>query len=394
MKIIFHTHEFNLKSGGPCTKRILSFVDMLTEKGHEVTILTGSHNKKSNSKSISNKYKIIYSYTMALGKKKNLYRFIEQMSFAVSSFFVGIVKLKKADFLLTTSPPPFSSITGYFLGKIKKAQVIYDVRDIWPDVALEMGSFNEKSIYFKIFKFISNFMYKHADYITTVTPRKTKKLQKRCNKKSKVWYVANGFDDNFLNFKVDRGLVKKYGLKDKFNVVYTGNIGLAQNLDALLNLAKENLYNKNIQFLIFGDGAYKTQLQKRIEDERLENVFVYEKIEYSKIYTVMKYANISFVSLKNNKMLDSVPTKMFDALGVGCPVLLLAKGDSADILSETSLGENATNYEELVQKFNYIKNNYEEYTAKSKTAIKYVIDNYSRKKIAVEFERLLSEHVK
>ena len=71
------------------------------------------------------------------------------MSFAISSFFVGIIKLKKADFLLTTSPPPFSSITGYVLGRLKKAKVIYDVRDIWPDVALEMGSFDKKSIYFK-----------------------------------------------------------------------------------------------------------------------------------------------------------------------------------------------------------------------------------------------------
>ena len=164
MRVIFHTHEFNPKAGGPCTKRILSFVETLTAKGHEVTILTGSHNKGADNKMLPDKCKIIYSFTMALGKKKNIYRFIEQMSFAVSSFFVGIVQLKKADFLLTTSPPPFSSITGYLLGRIKGAKVIYDVRDIWPDVALEMGSFGKKSIYFKIFNFISNFMYKHTDY--------------------------------------------------------------------------------------------------------------------------------------------------------------------------------------------------------------------------------------
>ena len=142
MKIIFHTHEFNINEGGPCTKRIDSLASYLSENGHEVYILTGKHNKKNELKNINRKYKTIYCPIIALGKKKTIYRLIEHTTLAVSSFFVGLFKIKKVDYLVTTSPPPLISLTGFLLSKIKKAKLVYDVRDIWPDVAVEMNSFD------------------------------------------------------------------------------------------------------------------------------------------------------------------------------------------------------------------------------------------------------------
>jgi len=155
VKIVFFAHEFCIKEGGPCTHRIDSFANYLSNNGHNVVILTGKHNKKNELTYVDRKYRIIYSPILALGKKKTIYRLIEQISFSVCAFFVGFFKLKKADYLMTTSPPPLISYTGYYLSKIKGAKFIYDVRDIWPDVAVEMGSFDKKSIYFKVFNHIA-----------------------------------------------------------------------------------------------------------------------------------------------------------------------------------------------------------------------------------------------
>ena len=92
-------------------------------------------------------------------------------------------------------------------------------------------------------------------------------------------------------------------------------------------------------------------------------------------------------------MTDSVPTKMFDALGIGCPILLLAKGDSCDILNEVHLGEHAENIEELKTKFSYMIENYEKYTKYKEDSINKIAQKYSRKEIAKKFEMEVLKNV-
>jgi len=387
--ILFHAHEFNITEGGPCTKRIDSLAKYLYSKGYNVTIITSSHNKKTE-KNNARKYKIIYAYSTKNIKKSTLHRLFNNLIFGFTSFFKALIKTKKIDIVVTTSPPPLISMFGWLIAKFKRAKLVYDVRDIWPDVAIEMESFTENSIYYKVFKFIANFMYKHSDCITTVTPGKIEKIKKYANK-NKVKYIPNGFDDDIVNFEIDEDIERKYNLKEKFTTVYIGNVGLAQNLDALVELALEYKDNDNLQFLIFGEGAYKQKLEEIIKEQKLENIKLAGKIDYSKVKTILTYSKISFISLKNNNMRDSVPTKMFDALGIGCPILLMASGDSCEILDEVKLGESAQDISGLKNKLEYMINNYEKYELNKETTIEHIKNNYSRKKIAEKFEREVIE---
>lgn len=384
MNILFHTHEFNINEGGPCTKRIDSLATYLADQGNKVTVLTSSHNKV-NEKKIDRKYNVYYSYSTKKIKGNNIKRFLNNIIFGITSFFRSFT-IGKIDLVVTTSPPPLISMFGYLIAKVKRAELVYDVRDIWPDIAIEMESFTEKSIYYKVFNFIAQFMYKKSDYITTVTPGKVQKIKGYLSEKEKVKYIPNGLDDNFTKFDIDNSLIEKYDLKEKFTVVYIGNVGLAQNLDALMKLAEDYKQNESIQFLIFGEGAYKDIIQEKIYELKLNNIKLEGKIDYCKVYTILKYAKISFISLKNNKMTDSVPTKIFDALGVGCPVLLFAKGDSCDILEEANLGEHTDDIENLRDTFEDMVNNYGKYEEKKQKTIKYIQNNYSRRKIAEKFE--------
>lgn len=141
-------------------------------------------------------------------------------------------------------------------------KLVYDVRDIWPDVALEMGSFAENSIYCKVFRAITRFMYKHADWVTTVSPGKVEKIKNHVisvgGKKGgpdhvdKVKLVGNGFDESVENSSIDKELIAQYELDKKFTCVYVGNIGLAQGLGALLDMAEQSKH-KEVQFLLFGN---------------------------------------------------------------------------------------------------------------------------------------------
>lgn len=393
MNILIHAHEFNIKEGGPCTKRMKSFAEAFCNAGHNVTIITSSHNKMNEIK-FDFKYNIKYSYSTKKIKGSTFQRLSNNLIFGITSFFKAIFCIGKIDIVISTSPPPLISIFAYLISKVKRAKLVYDVRDIWPDVALEMGSFTKKSIYYKVFKYIADFMYKKSNYITTVSPGKMKKLEEYCKNFKKVWYIPNGIDDDFLNFNIDKDIINEYNLNKKFTIIYIGNVGLAQNLDAMVDLAKNNVNNNNIQFLIFGEGAYKNKLTEKIKKLSLNNIFVLGKIDYSKVYTLLKYSKISFISLKNNNMQDSIPTKMFDALGVGCPVLLLAKGDSVKILEESKLGEHAENIEQLNAKLNYMLKNYQQYESRKNDCIKYIVNNYSRKRIAQGLEEKVIKNVK
>ena len=148
-----------------------------------------------------------------------------------------------------------------------------------------------------------------------------------------------------------------------------------------------------MQFLIFGKGAYEKELSNKIEQLQLKNIKLEGRIDYCKVYTILSYSKISFISLKNRNMTDSVPTKIFDALGIGCPILLLAKGDSCKILEEANLGEYVEESKDLRDKLKYMMNHYDQYKKNKEEAIGYIQNNYSRKKIAEKFESEVLKNV-
>lgn len=315
----------------PCTKRIRAFKNELKSCGYDVFILA------PNEKSINKVEGVIYCQTVALKKKTTIYRLLNSLIFAFTSFFKSF-GIGHVDVVITTCPPPLINISGWFIAKCKHAKLIYDVRDIWPDIALEMGSFSEKSIYYKTFKFIRDFMLKNSDMILAVSPSKVVKLKKYTSNK-KIINIPNGFDMKFLENKLNNNILEEYSSNQSFKCVYIGNLGLAQGLHQLLFVAEEAQKSKmNVTFWIYGSGVEEEELKKYAVEHNLKNVFFKGKIPNSDIYTVLNVADVSFVSIVNGNLKDMIPTKMYEALGVGCPVLLAARGDAVDVLEETGFG--------------------------------------------------------
>lgn len=319
----------------PCTKRMRAFKQELENRGYQVTILAPEN------PDIEKVEYVTYCKTIPLKKKNSIYRLLNGMGFAITSMF-SVRKLGKVDVVIVTSPPPLASISGWYLAKRKKAKLIYDVRDIWPDVALEMGSFSEKSIYCRLFTFIRNFMLRHSDLVTAVSDGKVEKLN-FYNPQKHVVKIPNGFDTNFLNNDINTKLVKEFQKINGFKCVYIGNLGLAQGLKQLLEVA-ERAQKEQMKalFLLYGSGVEEQMLKEYAKERKLENIRFEGRLPHKDIYTVLKGADVSFVSLVNSHLKDSIPTKLYEALGVGCPVLLVAEGDSVNILNETGYGISAS----------------------------------------------------
>lgn len=401
MRVLIHADEY-YPTAQACAFRMQVFVDTFMAMGDEVTVITSSSNKVNlSTDKTKHKEKIIYAPAIRMKKKTTVMRMLNNLTFGITSVFAAI-GVGKVDVVVTTSPPPLVSIPGWFIAKCKGAKLVYDVRDIWPDVALEMGSFTKDSFFCKVFEKITRFMYKHADIVTTVSPGKAEKIKghvRSCFSQKyeisytdKVWLVGNGFDESVIESDFDQSVIDQYEFDKKFTCVYIGNIGLAQGLGALIDVASKTKH-KEVQFLCFGMGAEKEMLEKRVKDEGLTNIHFCGVVDHSKVFSILSFAKISFIPLKNSNMKDSVPTKVYEALGIGCPVLLVAEGDSADIVKDAGLGRTISpdESEKLADVFDDMIDHYNDYDVHRDEAIHLMHDKYSRQKIAKEFVEKLHQ---
>ncbi|MBQ9082053.1 MAG: glycosyltransferase family 4 protein [Clostridia bacterium] len=391
MRILLHTEEY-LPTALACAIRMDVFASRLRALGHEVTVLAGSNNL-DHSKKNDRPAGVIYAPTIKMRKKTTVMRLLSNLSFAVSSVCCA-VGAGKFDVVITTSPPPLISISGWLIAKLKGAKLVYDVRDIWPDVALEMGSFSEGGLACRVFRSISDFMYRKADLITTVTPGKVQSIRAKLaeNVRDKVRLISNGYDLRNDAEATDETAVEKYGLRDRFTCVYIGNVGLAQGLESLLEIAAKTKH-RDVQFLIFGNGAEKDALESQAKERGLNQVRFCGNLPHAQVAPVLTHAQISYIPLKSEKMKDSVPTKLYESLALGCPVLLAAVGDAADLLAASGLGRSVSpdHMEEIVAAFDEMVEHYDTIGQNRRTAMQMIREKHSRQSAVLELEAELQK---
>lgn len=384
MNIAIHM-GMGFPKGSACANRMRVFYEVFKAKGHNVKVLTPEDMGIFDGIDAND---VFVCKTYKMKKKTTTSRLKNNLSFAINSIRAS-KKIGDIDIVITTSPPPLISLAGWWIAKRKKAKLVYDVRDIWPDVAIEMGSFSKKSVYYHVFKWIARFMYKHSDLILTVSNGKVKKIQGYVEDKDKVVLCANGLDEKFLNHTVDDGVVERYNMKGYFNCVYVGNIGLAQGLEQLLVLA-EKIQNEKVQFLLFGEGAEKEKLETLKEEKKLCNVHFFGNVYEKEVFNVLRNAQLSYIPLVNENLRDSIPTKTYEALGVGCPVLMVAEGDAVSLVEESKLGWSISpaEIEELPILFGKIINDYENVKNNKEVSINIAKTIHSRQKIV---ERMIED---
>ncbi|WP_232501810.1 glycosyltransferase family 4 protein [Eggerthella sp. YY7918] len=366
-----------------------TLVDCLRKKGHDVCVLASETSLAESPDYRKPDYVTFYS-AYAMKEKTVIKRFLNNWT-EMQNSSKEARRLEKFDVVICTSPPLMLVLSAMRAAKASGAAIVFDVRDVWPDVAYEMGSFTKDSIYGKIFARISKKAYDRADLITTVTPGKVSKIKSKLSDSDarKVALVSNGLDISFLEQEEQADLISKYRLDEDPPCVYIGNIGMAQGLSSLLTIAERV---ESSRFLLFGNGAEKEIIATEVEKRGLSNVTVCGRISPQGAYTILRHAACAYVPLKNSSMKDSIPTKLYEALGCGCPVLLAAQGDSVDVLSETKLGAVASpeNKKELFDAFEWVIK--KEWTSKEREKAALTIQKkYSRQAAAETFEALLVE---
>lgn len=234
------------------------------------------------------------------------------------------MRAKDVDCIYLASTPPIQGMLGAFIKKFRGIPFVYNLQDIFPDSLFNNGLANKGGLLWKIGRVIENFTYKHADKIIVISEDFKKNIMAKGVPEEKIVVVYNWVDQNAVVDipREENKLFDKYGLsRDKFYITYSGNIGLSQNMDMLLNVAKKISETTNIHFVLIGEGAYKAEVEKRVKEENIKNVTLLPFQPYEDISHVFSLGDMGLVISKPGTGAASVPSKTWSIMSASRPVL-------------------------------------------------------------------------
>lgn len=253
------------------------------------------------------------------------------------------MRAKDVDCIYLASTPPIQGLLGAFIKKFRGIPFVYNLQDIFPDSLYNNGLANKGGILWKIGRLIENFTYKHADKIIVISEDFKKNIMAKGVPEEKIVVVYNWVDQNaVVNVERENNkLFDKYNLdRSKFYIEYSGNIGLSQNMDMLLEVM-EDLQNNypDINLVLVGEGAYKAQVEKIVADKQLKNVVMLPFQPYEDISHVFSLGDVGLVISKPGTGAASVPSKTWSIMSASRPVLAnFDENELKDILAGNECG--------------------------------------------------------
>lgn len=231
---------------------------------------------------------------------------------------------KSASVVFLSSTPPIQGILGSMIKIISKKNFIYCLQDIFPDSLAGTGLAKKGGLLWKIGRVIENFTYRNADKIIVISEDFKRNIMAKGVPEDKIVVIYNWVDQNAV-VDIPRSeniLFDRYGLdRSKFYITYNGNIGLTQNMDMLLEVAKALEANEDIQFVLVGNGAYLEDVKRIITERNVQNVTLLPFQPYEEISHVFSLGDVSLVISKPGVGANSVPSKTWSIMSASRPVL-------------------------------------------------------------------------
>ena len=363
-------HQYFLEEDDFGGSRFNEITKIWTEQGHQVSVIAGMMHYGGNEKRAEYKGKFVVAK-----KQKNISvwrchvsesynsnfagRMWGYFSFVFSSLFAGWFKLKgKFDTIIVTSPPLFVGITAYLLSKTRRIPFLFEVRDLWPESAIDTGVLKNQLLINWAYAF-ERFIYKKAKLINVLTPAfKAKLIIEKNVASEKIIVIPNAADfslsDELLQHFDRDNFRKNNDFNNKFVVTYVGAHGVANGLDQVLDTAVL-LKDTNVLFVLIGTGMQKAHLMKRAEEMKLTNVRFYNPVPKKE---VLKYIIASdmgtSILLKNDTFKTVYSNKTFDYMSCKKPILMAIDGVSRELVDNADAGifiepENPVDFAEKVR---------------------------------------------
>ena len=346
MKILVVTQYF-----WPEQFRINDLCNALVERGHEVTVYTGLPNypegeffkgysfKGPYSENFG-KIKVIRTPLIPRGKKKSLQLIANYISFFMISTLLApfLLRGQYDKIFIYQLSPVFSAIPAILIKKLKSIPIILWVTDLWPESLSATGVVKNKAALSFVQKIV-NWIYDNSDmiYISSEGFKKKIVVNGISENKIKVWpQWAEAFFDNKISNQEQESL----NLPKGFIIMFAGNIGTSQDFETVIESANLLKNEKNIHFVILGDGLMKSWSEKKVKEYGIESNFHFlgrKPVEQMPLY--YSKADAMLVSLTDTELFSiTIPSKIQSYLAAGKPVLASLNGEGADVITKWNAG--------------------------------------------------------
>jgi glycosyltransferase involved in cell wall biosynthesis len=371
MKILL-IHQHFLEEDDSGGSRWNEISSTWTELGHEVVVIAGMIHANGFEKRPEYKRKL---FVTRMQKRVRVYRthvsesynssffgrFTGYFSFMLSSLWAGLFIVQgKFDLVLVSSPPLFVGVPGYIVSRIKRVPLVFEIRDLWPESAIDTGVLTNKWL-IKLSLAFESFVYKKAKRINVLTPAFYNALvDKKGVSPEKLMMIPNAADfslsDELLNNFDAKAFRKDNQLDDRFVIIYVGAHGVANHLDQVLDAA-EVLMDTKVLFLLIGQGMEKARLVNAAKQRGLSNVRFLNSVPKKEVF---KYILASDLGASVLKRVDTFKTvysnKTFDYFSCKKPVLMAIDGVSRQLIEDAKAGtfvepENIKAYNSIIREY-------------------------------------------
>jgi len=316
---------------------------------------------------------------------------LNYFSFVFSSMFIGGWYIKSCDYFLTESPPLFLGIAGFILSRWKHARWIFNVSDLWPESAVRLGLIQD-GFALRISQYLEAFCYRKAWRVSGQSQSILLDIQNRFPTVN-IIHFSNGVDTTIFSPDSNSQQGVQFPAKTKLKIIflYAGLHGLAQGLDQILDAFKKLEHLQDICLILIGDGPEKKSLIKKTSELGLHNIFFLDPVLHKYIPNALASADICIIPLKKF-IPGAVPSKLYEAMASGKPVLMIAEGEPAEIVDKYRAGLVAKpgDIEGISLAIQQLANDPELRQEMGVLGRKAAVEHFDRKKIIYQFEKNLT----
>lgn len=349
MHILFLTDNFPPEVNAPAS-RTFEHCREWVKAGHQVTVITCAPNfpKGKLYPGYRNSFRsrerlegidVIRVWSYMTANEGFLRRSLDYASFMVSATLAA-PSVKGVDIIVATSPQFFTACAGRMVSMILDKPFVFELRDLWPESIRAVGAAGDGPL-IRALVAIEEHLYAKADAVVSVTHAFKDVLIDRGVEASKIHVVTNGADLSRFSVRTrDEALASSLGLDGKFVVGYVGTHGMAHALDTVLEAAHRLRHRADVGFLFLGDGASKAALKARARAMGLKAVRFVDSVPKEDVPRYWSLLDASVIHLRRTELFTSViPSKLFECMAMGIPVLHGVAGESAEIVRREGCGE-------------------------------------------------------
>ena len=347
--LIIHQQYLGESDGGG--SRFNQFARYWAGQDHQVTVLAGTvhyatgerparfRNRLISEEHDENGVRVFRCYMSKNYGPGYLSRLWGYFSFVCSATWAGLFRVGKHDVLIASSPPLFVGITGYIISRLWRIPLLFEVRDLWPQFAVETGVLTNRQM-IRLGYRLERFIYGKARHINVLTPAFRDVLLSKEVPDEKLTMIPNGADlDLFHPGDRDNDIRRRYHWGDRFVVIYTGAHGPANGLGQVLDAAKVLLDRTDILFVLVGDGTEKAELESRARRLGLTNVQFIPAQAKSEMPDFINAADVGLAVLQKIDGFKTVyPNKLFDYMACGRPVIVAIDGEARNLIERAGAG--------------------------------------------------------